>query len=377
MKDRKHHVERKAGDRRVVAALDRHDLFLAGMRDRCASRPPRPSRCAVCARLCSMTSAADDEAGSRSAMIQRPSFSIRMRDRFVALFVEVLDDGGGRCDGDFVFARTAAVDDAHAEFLHDASNIRSASAMFHFRFDVTHTHGAARRGVLTTPHGVVNTPAFMAVGTQGAVKAVTHRDLDDLGAEIILANTYHLYLRPGAASHRRIRRPSRVHRLEQADPHRQRRLSGVQPCRAAQGARGRGDVSIASRWQRASADARIGGRHPGAARIGHRDGARRVPRASGVARSRARVARADAALGEAGTRSLPAMRRNSDASPRDPRTPRTLVHEPRPGPVRHHPGRNVSRSAPAQRGRDRRDRASRRMPLAGSASANRFRRCTT
>jgi queuine tRNA-ribosyltransferase len=68
-----------------------------------------------------------------------------------------------------------------------------------FKFSVTHTHGAARRGVLTTPHGVVNTPAFMAVGTQGAVKAVTHRDLDDLGAEIILANTYHLYLRPGAA----------------------------------------------------------------------------------------------------------------------------------------------------------------------------------
>jgi queuine tRNA-ribosyltransferase len=67
-----------------------------------------------------------------------------------------------------------------------------------FSFSVTHTHGAARRGVLTTPHGVVNTPAFMAVGTQGAVKAVTHRDLDGVGAEIILANTYHLYLRPGA-----------------------------------------------------------------------------------------------------------------------------------------------------------------------------------
>jgi queuine tRNA-ribosyltransferase len=68
-----------------------------------------------------------------------------------------------------------------------------------FSFEVTHTHGAARRGVLTTPHGRVETPAFMAVGTQGAVKAVTHRDLDDLGAPIILANTYHLYLRPGAA----------------------------------------------------------------------------------------------------------------------------------------------------------------------------------
>ena len=67
-----------------------------------------------------------------------------------------------------------------------------------FNFHVTHTDGAARRGVLTTPHGVVNTPAFMAVGTQGAVKAVTHRDLEALGTEIILANTYHLYLRPGA-----------------------------------------------------------------------------------------------------------------------------------------------------------------------------------
>ena len=67
-----------------------------------------------------------------------------------------------------------------------------------FTFTLTHTHGAARRGVLTTPHGTVHTPAFMPVGTQGAVKAVTHRDVEELGAEIVLANTYHLYLRPGA-----------------------------------------------------------------------------------------------------------------------------------------------------------------------------------
>ncbi len=50
---------------------------------------------------------------------------------------------------------------------------------------------------MTTPHGDVETPAFMPVGTQGAVKGVTHRDLDGLGAEILLSNTYHLYLRPG------------------------------------------------------------------------------------------------------------------------------------------------------------------------------------
>ena len=79
-----------------------------------------------------------------------------------------------------------------------------------FNFQITHTSGAARRGLLTTPHGVVNTPAFMAVGTQGAVKAVTHRDLESLGAEIMLANTYHLYLRPGAD---RIGRLGGLHRF--------------------------------------------------------------------------------------------------------------------------------------------------------------------
>jgi len=50
---------------------------------------------------------------------------------------------------------------------------------------------------MTTAHGAVETPAFMPVGTQGAVKGVTHRDLESLGAEILLSNTYHLYLRPG------------------------------------------------------------------------------------------------------------------------------------------------------------------------------------
>ena len=66
-----------------------------------------------------------------------------------------------------------------------------------FAFRVTHVDGAARRGVMTTAHGDVETPAFMPVGTQGAVKGLTHRDLEDAGADIILANTYHLYLRPG------------------------------------------------------------------------------------------------------------------------------------------------------------------------------------
>jgi queuine tRNA-ribosyltransferase len=66
-----------------------------------------------------------------------------------------------------------------------------------FGFRVTHTDGLARRGRMTTPHGDVETPAFMPVGTQGAVKGVTHGELEALGAEILLSNTYHLYLRPG------------------------------------------------------------------------------------------------------------------------------------------------------------------------------------
>ena len=56
----------------------------------------------------------------------------------------------------------------------------------------------ARRGVLHTAHGDVQTPVFMPVGTRGSVKAVSPRELDELGAEIILGNTYHLFLRPGS-----------------------------------------------------------------------------------------------------------------------------------------------------------------------------------
>ena len=55
----------------------------------------------------------------------------------------------------------------------------------------------ARRGALTTMHGVVQTPVFMPVGTQATVKAVTVENLRELGAQIILGNTYHLFIRPG------------------------------------------------------------------------------------------------------------------------------------------------------------------------------------
>ena len=64
-------------------------------------------------------------------------------------------------------------------------------------FELIAVDGGARRGRLQTAHGVIETPVFMPVGTQGVVKALTHRDLTDAGARIILGNTYHLHLRPG------------------------------------------------------------------------------------------------------------------------------------------------------------------------------------
>ncbi|MFH5802601.1 tRNA guanosine(34) transglycosylase Tgt [Alienimonas sp. DA493] len=67
-----------------------------------------------------------------------------------------------------------------------------------FRFDLTATDGAARAGTWSTPHGAVPTPAFMPVGTAGSVKGVMPEQLAAVGSTQILANTYHLALRPGA-----------------------------------------------------------------------------------------------------------------------------------------------------------------------------------
>jgi queuine tRNA-ribosyltransferase len=80
-----------------------------------------------------------------------------------------------------------------------------------FSFEVLRTDPTgARRGHLTTPHGVVQTPFFLPVGTQASVKALTQEALEELGAEILLANTYHLYLRPG---HELIRRLGGLHQF--------------------------------------------------------------------------------------------------------------------------------------------------------------------
>jgi queuine tRNA-ribosyltransferase len=78
------------------------------------------------------------------------------------------------------------------------------------RFTLLAEDGAARRGRLETAHGTIETPVFMPVGTAATVKTLDPRDLDALGARIVLANTYHLFLRPG---HERIERLGRIHRF--------------------------------------------------------------------------------------------------------------------------------------------------------------------
>ncbi|HEY0036890.1 MAG TPA: tRNA-guanine transglycosylase, partial [Longimicrobium sp.] len=80
-----------------------------------------------------------------------------------------------------------------------------------FEFQIHATEGAARTGTLTLPHGQVQTPVFMPVGTQATVKTLTPAEVSGLGAQIILGNTYHLYLRPG---HDLVREMGGLHRFQ-------------------------------------------------------------------------------------------------------------------------------------------------------------------
>lgn len=69
---------------------------------------------------------------------------------------------------------------------------------FSFKIQAVDRETSARRGVVSTSHGEIQTPVFMSVGTFGSVRALDHVDLESIGVQIILGNTYHLYLRPGA-----------------------------------------------------------------------------------------------------------------------------------------------------------------------------------
>jgi queuine tRNA-ribosyltransferase len=88
--------------------------------------------------------------------------------------------------------------------------INNGKKMIKFQIDKKSSNTQARAGQLATPHGIISTPIFMPVGTAGTVKAIIPEELNDCGAQIILGNTYHLYLRPGMEV---IRQFSGLHRF--------------------------------------------------------------------------------------------------------------------------------------------------------------------
>ena len=115
------------------------------------------------------------------------------------------------------------------------------------RFELVKLDGAARRGRLDFARGSVETPAFMPVGTYGTVKAMTPEQLEAVGAQIILGNTFHLYLRPGLEvieAHRGLHRFMHWQRPILTDS---RRLPGVEPGGDAQDHRGGRAFSLAGR----------------------------------------------------------------------------------------------------------------------------------
>src|SRR5207245_3952815 len=96
-------------------------------------------------------------------------------------------------DGDRVNAERGKKDERL--FRVPSSAFRVDSRVFDFIVDAT--SGCARSGTLEVPHGTVETPCFMPVGTQGTVRALSPNDLRAAGATLVLANTYHLHVRPG------------------------------------------------------------------------------------------------------------------------------------------------------------------------------------
>ena len=234
-----------------------------------------------------MTSAAEAATGGRSAIDQRPSFSIRIGDRLVALPIQIGEHCRCRRERDFMFARPATIEHSDAQTLHswkDTGAARYSVAGDGLRLRFSAARPRRRRLAAASCRrrtAVVETPAFMPVGTQGAVKGVTHRDLDDLGAQIILGNTYHLFLRPGDGL---IARAGGLHKFIGWDRPILTDSGGYQIFSLADRRRVSEDgrrVPVASRRLASPADARARHRRPGAARLRHRDGARRMHRDAG------------------------------------------------------------------------------------------------
>ena len=199
-------------------------------------------------------------------------------------------------------------------------------------FELLATDGAARTGRLTTPHGVVRTPAFMPVGTAGAMKGMHWREVRDAGADIVLGNTYHLMLRPGAE---RIAALGGLQRFTGWNGPMLTDSGGFQVMSLSElrkvSETGR-DLPLAYRRRQGRAVAGALDRGAAAARLRHRDAARRMRAAAGRARRhRARDA-AVAALGRAQQARL--------------RERACRLHA-----VRHRAGRRRAGAAPGQRAR--------------------------
>lgn len=79
-----------------------------------------------------------------------------------------------------------------------------------FKFELVKTDGSARAGIISTDHGVIKTPVFIPIGSQGSIKAIEPRELEEIGAQLLLGNAYHLYLRPGVEV---IRRAGGLHKF--------------------------------------------------------------------------------------------------------------------------------------------------------------------
>ena len=213
----------------------------------------------------------------------------------------------------------------------------------------------ARCGEIATPHGIVRTPAFMPVGTQATVKALHPDQVRATGADIVLGNTYHLMLRPGAE---RIAALGGLHRFMQlaaSDPDRFRRLPGHVAGEAAQDRRARRHLPLASRRRDASRSRPSARSRSRPARLRHRDAARRMH-----ARCRPREPRSRRAM-RLSLRWAERCKRAFEARRRRPRA------------VRHRAGRRRRGAAGRERARAGRHRLRRLRASAGSRSASRRR----
>ncbi len=208
--------------------------------------------------------------------------------------------------------------------------------MTRLQLEVAATDGAARTGRVHTARGSYPVPAFMPVGTRGAVKALDSVDLEALGADVVLANTYHLILRPGADV---VAGLGGLHRFTGWEGHTLTDSGGYQVHSLRPlGRRRRAHLQLDLRRRHRATDPRISGRGPGSDRGRHPDGARRVRHPARHSRGAADRSRTDGGVGRAGP----------PASPR-PRAPsgRPSAVRDRPGWHRSGPPRTRVRSGPS------------------------------